>query len=612
MSSMAPLQARAEAPKQMPVVRRDPEVTGRGLDSTGRLDTAPPIVNEVLSTSGKALDPADRKAMGARLNHDFSKVRVHDDSRAAASAKAVDATAYTVGSHVVFDDGKYEPRSMQGQQLLAHELAHTLQQSDGRPRGETLALGDPADSRERQAEGMAARGIAQQPAAADSARPQRVQRQMNPAAKSNVDLAESASPFLAGAIGSVTVDGFDTGKAEISKANQSALERTARTIQTLLRKYAGSSVHVIGHTDAVGKEENNQTLGQARADSVQAALVAMGIPAEAIMTESKGETTLLVKTQKAEARNRRVEVRFEPKSIPSLSGGAGRGPTSSSFGGGSAVEPSTRSPGAKPDTPSGSATPARPPAKQVTPQVGEIKELTELIKKTADAVKKDPLVRQLREKLAALPMMPDKKEMDKAIDALVKAGSDAGIMAILQAITGRSPSPVTDQQREQTGPAVSQVPTTMLPALKIPINDIPKTHPSSSFHYSNGPQASYAQGAKIRFTLIPPSGFLTRPGTKQVAIVGENDGNVRNPHVFASVALDSAGPTSIEMTAPTVVGNYQFVVLIGLDPDTSSRQEFEVKDPKKKEGIGQGAQNLFTVIDARDARVPPKSHGNGA
>jgi Domain of unknown function (DUF4157) len=129
MSRMAPLQTRAEAPKQMPIVQRSPEVAGRGPDRTGRFGAAPPIVNEVLSTPGKMLEPAAQMAMSARLRHDFSKVRVHADSRAAASARAVDATAYTVGSHVVFDDGKYEPRSAQGQHLLAHELIHTLQQS---------------------------------------------------------------------------------------------------------------------------------------------------------------------------------------------------------------------------------------------------------------------------------------------------------------------------------------------------------------------------------------------------------------------------------------------------------------------------------------------------
>jgi outer membrane protein OmpA-like peptidoglycan-associated protein len=127
------------------------------------------------------------------------------------------------------------------------------------------------------------------------------------------DLAELASPIMAAAIGSDMIDGFDTDKADISKTNREKLSVRAKIMQTLLMKYPGSTVRVIGHTDAVGREEHNQTLGQSRADSVRSALVEMGIPVGAIQTESKGETQLLIKTQKAESRNRRVEVKFEPR-----------------------------------------------------------------------------------------------------------------------------------------------------------------------------------------------------------------------------------------------------------------------------------------------------------
>jgi outer membrane protein OmpA-like peptidoglycan-associated protein len=484
-----------------------------------------------------------------------------------------------------------EPRSAKGQELLAHELIHTLQQSHCPPGAAAVALGDPADADEKQAERMASAGSGQKPAAAPHAF--RVQRQMNQAPIPTPDLAESASPFLAGAIGSITIDGFDTGKNEISKANQTALARTARTIQTLLRKYPGSTINVTGHTDAVGKEENNQTLGQARAESVQAALVGLGIPAEAIMTASKGETQLLVKTEKAEARNRRVEVRFEPHATPSFGVQPSQGSMpSGSFGGDSAMDlntPSTaRSPAATPDTPSGRASPVPSPAKKAEPPaVGEIKALTELIKQTADAVKRDPLVRKLRDALAQLqPFMPAKdarKEIDNAIDALVKAGSDAGIMAILQAITGRSPSPVTDQQRQQTGPAVSQLPTPpIIQGPKIPINDAPKPAPKFSFQYRNGPQKSYAPGATIKFTLIAPDDFSTLPGAKRLVIVAEADRDAPNPDRFGKVSLESAAPMSIEMTAPQAPGKYLFRVDVGLGFDYSSMQEFEVTGPGKK------------------------------
>lgn len=91
--------------------------------------TAPPIVNEVLNSAGQSLDAQSRGAMEQRFGHDFSRVRVHADTRAAESARAVDALAYTVGKSIVFGAGQFQPNSMHGQRLLAHELAHVVQQS---------------------------------------------------------------------------------------------------------------------------------------------------------------------------------------------------------------------------------------------------------------------------------------------------------------------------------------------------------------------------------------------------------------------------------------------------------------------------------------------------
>jgi len=90
--------------------------------------TAPGIVNEVLSSSGRPLDVATRDLMGSRFGYDFSRVRIHTDARAAESARSVSALAYTVGTHVVFGPGQYQPATAAGLRLLAHELAHTIQQ----------------------------------------------------------------------------------------------------------------------------------------------------------------------------------------------------------------------------------------------------------------------------------------------------------------------------------------------------------------------------------------------------------------------------------------------------------------------------------------------------
>jgi hypothetical protein len=60
---------------------------------------------------------------------DFSDVRIHTDSRAAKSADAVNARAYTVGNHIVFGSSRYAPQATEGKVLLAHELTHVLQQT---------------------------------------------------------------------------------------------------------------------------------------------------------------------------------------------------------------------------------------------------------------------------------------------------------------------------------------------------------------------------------------------------------------------------------------------------------------------------------------------------
>jgi hypothetical protein len=93
---------------------------------------APPVVHEVLGSSGQPLDRTTRSFMESRFGADFSGVRVHADARAGRSADAVNALAYTVGSNVVFARGQYRPHESSGQRLLAHELAHVVQQG-GRP-----------------------------------------------------------------------------------------------------------------------------------------------------------------------------------------------------------------------------------------------------------------------------------------------------------------------------------------------------------------------------------------------------------------------------------------------------------------------------------------------
>jgi hypothetical protein len=121
-------------------------------------------VHDVVSGGGRPLEPEVRGEMEGRLGHDFSDVRVHDDSAAHDSAKGVDAHAYTVGSNVVFQRDKYDPGSDAGKTMLAHELTHVVQQRSGPVEGTSapggIKVSDPSDRFEREASANAERVMA--------------------------------------------------------------------------------------------------------------------------------------------------------------------------------------------------------------------------------------------------------------------------------------------------------------------------------------------------------------------------------------------------------------------------------------------------------------------
>jgi len=115
--------------------------------------TVPPLVREVLRSSGQPLDAETRAFMEPRFGHDFGPVRVHTDVRAAESARMMNALAYTVGGSIVFGAGQYAPRTVAGRRLLAHELTHVVQQSQVmKPSIQAIGIEAIEDASEREAE----------------------------------------------------------------------------------------------------------------------------------------------------------------------------------------------------------------------------------------------------------------------------------------------------------------------------------------------------------------------------------------------------------------------------------------------------------------------------
>jgi hypothetical protein len=101
------------------------------VDDSTAVGDVPPSVHDTLASPGRALEASTQKFMEPRFGHDFGRVRVHTDQRAAESAWDINALAYTVGRHIVFGAGQYAPGTPQGRRLLAHELAHVTQQTGG-------------------------------------------------------------------------------------------------------------------------------------------------------------------------------------------------------------------------------------------------------------------------------------------------------------------------------------------------------------------------------------------------------------------------------------------------------------------------------------------------
>lgn len=89
--------------------------------------SAPPSVASLMAQPGQALDPSTRGLFENRLGVELGGVRVHDGGAADAAARAIGARAFTVGNHIAFARGVYQPQSAAGLSLLGHELVHVAQ-----------------------------------------------------------------------------------------------------------------------------------------------------------------------------------------------------------------------------------------------------------------------------------------------------------------------------------------------------------------------------------------------------------------------------------------------------------------------------------------------------
>ena len=226
--------------------------------------------------------------MEPRFGHDFGKVRVHDDPRAADSARAVGARAYTVGRHVVLGAGHQSVQSTAGHELLAHELTHVVQQSSvSADLAGSLEVGDPSDVAEREAD-----QIAHSASAGDIglAVGMRLQRAGDLSAKPPTMTCPVATTSPANVINHLW---FPRASSTLTATQKGEI---AAFVQNWLTLGGAASVRVDGYASVDGPQGFNWTLSCDRARAVERELLGPlpgllpGVPLGLITLFAHGET----------------------------------------------------------------------------------------------------------------------------------------------------------------------------------------------------------------------------------------------------------------------------------------------------------------------------------
>jgi hypothetical protein len=126
---------------------------GEGIAAGGLVHPDVEAAIAAASGGGRPLDGVLGARLGSAYGDSLGDVRVHTGEHASALARAVAARAFTVGSDIFFGQGEYRPGSAGGDELIAHEVAHVVQQR-GAPETGPLIVSQPGDALEREAEAL--------------------------------------------------------------------------------------------------------------------------------------------------------------------------------------------------------------------------------------------------------------------------------------------------------------------------------------------------------------------------------------------------------------------------------------------------------------------------
>jgi len=222
----------------------------------------PESVREVIASTGRSLDASVQRAMEDRMGDSLGDVRIHTGPQAVAACEAINARAFTVGNHIAFNQGEYDPDSPEGQHVLAHELAHVRQQTGGAvsmlPQEDVDLEVDPDPALEREAEETAQQVMEDGPVVVN-----RMGTEMHIQRWSLGDNGPDQS----------TLDAFEDGEFDGSTAESSLLEQIVAKLDP--RKAARE-----GGRDAVKAAAKNDTVVRITANIV--ALVSVSGPVGAV------------------------------------------------------------------------------------------------------------------------------------------------------------------------------------------------------------------------------------------------------------------------------------------------------------------------------------------
>lgn len=280
---------------------------GRGAPAAS---PAPPSVTAALAGPGHAMDSGTRAFFEPRFGRDLSHVRLHTNAEAARSARDVGALAYAVGSQIAFGEGRYAPGSPEGKRLIAHELAHVLQDGQGaalrrQPPPGGAAPPDPAaTATPAPADPTATPAAAPDPTATPAAPDPPMSR------AEEIQLSKSSPGAFTGEADPLTLSLFNFA---IDVATPKT-EHTAvlKELGTLLGTRATAVVQVrsIGFADSTGSEIHNLALSQQRADAVKALLQPQISQRVTITGYGESNPVASNDTVSGRSRNRRVDLRF--------------------------------------------------------------------------------------------------------------------------------------------------------------------------------------------------------------------------------------------------------------------------------------------------------------